>query len=387
MGYVKRVVLLVGLCAMLALPCRGTGESQALELIPVVFQSKWFPQAQFAGYWVAGGHLPGQAPSPKVPTEDGRNFYAQEGLDVTILDGGSVNPAVQVGEGQADFGTDWIANMLVQRQAKQLDLVHIAQIFQLPAYAFVAQRASGLKSIADFNGKRVGVWAYGNEFPAEVCFRVHGLTHMQTTVYAFDPALVFPDQVDVASAVLYNELHQIIGLGLPLERLNVMAAAGHACGLLEDFLFTTRALLQSDNWKGTGLSGKELAQRFVRATLKGWQWAINNQERAVQVVLDFCGTTCRGSGATQEPLTHQTWQMARVAEMVQPALLTNTNMQALFGLTATPAPVTLGCLNLQDYSRTVDLLEQIKLIPKGTGDFRQVVHFDILDAIGVHCVR
>jgi NitT/TauT family transport system substrate-binding protein len=372
---------------MLVLPSRGAGESQALKLMPVVFQSKWFPQAQFAGYWVAGGHLPGQAPSSQVPTEGGRNFYAQEGLDVTILDGGSVNPAVQVGEGHADFGTDWIANMLVQRQAKQLDLVHIAQIFQLPAYAFVARHASGLKTIADFTGKRVGVWAFGNEFPAEVCFRAHGLTEVRTTVYAFDPALVFPDQVDVASAMLYNELHQIIGLGLPLEHLSIIAAAGHACGLLEDFLFTTRALLQSDNWKGTGLSGRELAQRFVRATLKAWQWAIHNQAQAVQVVLDFCGVTCRGSGAAQDPLTHQTWQMARVAEMVQPALLTNTHLRALFGLTATPAQVTLGCLNLQDYARTVHLLEQIKLVSEGTGDPRQVVRFDILDAIGVQCVR
>ena len=384
---VKRTVLLVGLLAMLGLPAIGRGESQAPGLIPVVFQSKWFPQAQFAGYWVAGGHLPGQISSRHVPTEAGRNFYAQEGLDVTILDGGNVNPTVQVNEGHADFGTDWLANMLIQRQTKQLNIVHIAQIFQLPAYAFVARQAAGIKTMADFGGKQVGVWAFGNEFPAMVCFRVHGLTDVKTTVYAFDPALVFPHQVDVASAMLYNELHQIIGLGLPLEQLRVMAAAGSACGVLEDFLFTTRTLLQSDNWKGTGLSGKELAQRFVRATLKGWHWAIQHQEQAVRVVLDFCGTTCRGSGATQDPLTHQTWQMARVAEMVQPALLTDTHMQALFGLTETPTQVTIGCLNLQSYSRTVNLLEQIHLIATGTGDARQVVHFDLLDAIGVKCAR
>jgi hypothetical protein len=146
-------------------------------------------------------------------------------------------------------------------------------------------------------------------------------------------------------------------------------------------------LLQADNWKGTGLSGTELAQRFVRATLKGWQWAIQHQAQAVQVVLDFCGATCRGSGATQDPLAHQTWQMARVAEMVQPALLTDPPMRGLFGLTETPAPVTIGCLNLQNYSRTVKLLEQIELIAAGTGEAHQVVHFDILDAIGVKCTR
>jgi hypothetical protein len=86
-------------------------------------------------------------------------------------------------------------------------------------------------------------------------------------------------------------------------------------------------------------------------------------------------------------LAHQTWQMARVAEMVQPALLTDPPMRGLFGLTETPAPVTIGCLNLQNYSRTVKLLEQIELIATGTGEAHQVVHFDILDAIGVKCTR
>jgi hypothetical protein len=47
----------------------------------------------------------------------------------------------------------------------------------------------------------------------------------------------------------------------------------------------------------------------------------------------------------------------------------------------------LGCLNLQGYTRMVHLLKQIKLISAGTGDPRQVVRFDILDANGVQCVR
>src|SRR5690606_9972996 len=67
------------------------GNAFAQELIPINFQSKWFPQAQFAGYFVA----------------QDKGFYAEEGLDVTILDGGNVNPTVQVASGNADFGTDW----------------------------------------------------------------------------------------------------------------------------------------------------------------------------------------------------------------------------------------------------------------------------------------
>ena len=59
------------------------------QLIDVTFQSKWFPQAQFAGYFVA----------------QSQGFYEEEGLNVTVLDGGNVNPTVQVASGNADFGT------------------------------------------------------------------------------------------------------------------------------------------------------------------------------------------------------------------------------------------------------------------------------------------
>ncbi len=79
------------------------GFSNAQDLIDVTFQSKWFPQAQFAGYFVA----------------QSQGFYEEEGLNVTVLDGGNVNPTVQVASGNADFGTDWIANMLVQRERRR----------------------------------------------------------------------------------------------------------------------------------------------------------------------------------------------------------------------------------------------------------------------------
>ncbi len=391
MRTLKLGVLVAMLGAFGLMSVSGVGQG---DLIPIVFQSKWFPQAQFAGYWVAGGHLPGESASGNVPTDDGLNFYAQEGLDVTILDGGSVNPSVNVAAGNADFGTDWMANMLVQREAG-LDLVHIAQVFQVAGYLFVALGSSGIESVADFAGKNVGVWAFGNEFVSQACFAANGLTSdldatvsnpdVNTTVYAFDPALVFPDSVDVASAMIYNELDQITGLGFPLNQLSVISAAASGCGLLEDFIFTTRELLESDDYKGTGLSGLEIASRFVRASLRGWEYAANNQTQAVEVVLDFCGDTCNGSGETQSPLIHQTWQMARIAEMVQPALMTDPAILALYGFGETPAETTYGCLSAADYANTVDLLEQIGLISAGVGDPANVTSSAVLDNIGVSC--
>lgn len=346
----KRILGLLALCALI-----GASFAQD-DLVEVVFQSKWFPQAQFAGYFVAID----------------QGFYAEEGLSVTVLDGGSVNPTVQVASGNADFGTDWIANMLVQRD-QGLEVVQIAQIYQNSGYRMVALEGSGIETFEDLAGNTVGVWGFGNEFVAQAVFDVLGFTSnldptvttpdVDAVVYAFDPALVFPDQVDVASAMTYNELDQIVGLGFPLSDLVILDPAEIDASLLEDLIFTRAEILATDDFKGSGMSGAEVAERFLRASIRGWEYAIANPEEAVFIVLGFCGDTCAGSGSTQSPLIHQSWQMARVAELVMP----------------TP-DTSIGAIDRTAWDRSVELLEQVGLISEIV-PFDDVVDMSILDAL------
>lgn len=328
----------------------------AQDLVEVCFQSKWFPQAQFAGYFVA----------------QEKGFYAEEGLDVTVLDGGNVNPTVQVASGNCDFGTDWIANMLVQR-AQGLEVVQIAQVFQKSGYRMVALADSGIETFGDLAGRTVGVWAFGNEFVAQAVFAVEDLTSnldptvtnadVNTVVYAFDPALVFPNEVEVASAMTYNELDQIVGLGFPLDTLSVLDPADIGAELLEDLIFTTPALLETADFKGSGLSGREVAERFLRATIRGWEYAVANQEEAVDIVLGFCGDTCQGSGSTQSPEIHQTWQMQEVAKLVKPSEDTR-----------------VGAIDRDAFERSVDLLVQVGLIPEAVS-YDDIVDSSVYDAV------
>ncbi len=328
----------------------------AQNLIPINFQSKWFPQAQFAGYFVA----------------QELGFYAEEGLDVTVLDGGNVNPTVAVASGNADFGTDWVANILTQRD-QGLEVVNIAQIYQTSGYRLVALKTSGIEEIADLAGRKVGVWAFGNEFAAEAVFSAAGFTSnldptvtdpdIDAVVYAFDPSLVFPNEVDVASAMTYNELDQIIGLGYELDVLSVLDPADIGADLLEDSIFATPATLASTNFKGSGLTGAEVAERFLRATIRGWEYAVANQEEAVQIVLSHCGDTCAGSGSRQSPLIHQTWQMAEVAKLVKP----------------TP-DTAVGALDRAAFERSVNLLVDVGLI-NNAYTWEEAVDTSIYDAL------
>ena len=186
---------------------------------------------------------------------------------------------------------------------------------------------------------------------------------MNAVVYAFDPALVFPNEVDVASAMTYNELDQIVGLGYDLETLNVLDPADIGANLLEDLIFTTPELLASEDFKGSGLSGQEVAERFLRATIKGWQYAVDNQVEAVDIVISQCGDTCNGSGSTQSPQVHQTWQMARVAELVKPDADTN-----------------IGAVSQEAFDRSVDLLVQVGLIDSAV-TFDEIVDESVYEAV------
>ena len=377
----SKLLLAVTLVSIGCSPAPGTPENP----VPVVFQSKWFPQAQFVGYYAAGGHPPGEALSDSVPLERGLTFYELEGLDVTVLPGGAVNPAEEVATGNAHFGTDWTANMIRQVEENDYPLRHIAQIFQRPGFEMVGLRSSGITSYADLSGRTIGVWDFGNEFPAQVCLRAHGLTStldadlpagqtpdVETVAYAFDPALVFPDQVEMASAMVYNELDQIVGLGHALDTLVRLPTAEAGCGLLEDFIFTTQGLLDAESFEGTGISGREIAQRFLRATLRGWLWAIDpaNRDQATALVIDLCGDTCQGSGSRQSAEVHQRWQLERVSELVQPGQLGEPE-------------VTVGCLDRGDYDETLRLLREMGFVREGTGD--DLLRPELLTEAGIAC--
>jgi NitT/TauT family transport system substrate-binding protein len=181
-------------------------------------------------------------------------------------------------------------------------------------------------------------------------------------VYAFDPALVFPDEVEVASVMTYNELNQIVGLGFDLDNLTLFDPAEIDAALLEDLIFTTPEILATEDFKDSGLSGREVAERFVRATIRGWEYAVNNQEEAVFIVVGLCGDTCNGSGSTQSPLVHQTWQMARVAELVAPT-----------------ADTAVGAINQAAFERSIELLVDVGLIAEPVA-FEDVVDTSIYEA-------
>ena len=293
--------------AIAALAMSGSG-AFAEEL---TLQLKWVTQAQFAGYYVA--------------LEKG--FYEEEGLDVTIKPGGpDVAPVQVLMGGGADVMIDWMPSALAARE-KGSPVVNIAQPFKRSGMMLTCRADSGIKTPADFPGHTLGVWFFGNEYPFLAWMNKLGIptdgSEGGVTVLkqGFNVDPILQGQADCVSTMTYNEYWQIIDAGLTPDDLVTFKYEDQGVATLEDGLYVLE-----DNLKDPAFQDEMV--RFVRASMKGWKWAEENQEEAAMIVLEYDET-----GAQTEK--HQIRMMGEIAK-----LTAGSN----------------GALDPADYQRTVDIL-------------------------------
>ena len=192
----------------------------------VTLQLKWVTQAQFAGYYAAKK----------------KGYYDEEGLDVKIKVGGpSITPEQVVLGKQADFGIDWLPSMLASRDHGQ-DLVNIAQVFTRSGMLELTWKDSGITTISQMRGKKVGVWCCGNENELYAALNKNGMDPKKDVTIVNQPFtmdLFLQRQVDAAAAMTYNELAQVLETGVKASQIDVIKMQDVGTGMLEDGLFST----------------------------------------------------------------------------------------------------------------------------------------------------
>ena len=255
-------------------------------------QLKWVSQSQFAGYYVA----------------QDKGFYAAEDLNVTIKPGGpDIAPPQVIAAGGADAIVEWMPAALAARE-RGVPLVNIAQIFNHSGLQLTCRADSGVRTPADFKGRTLGVWFFGNEYPflgwmdklgLATTGGADGVTVLKQG-FNVDPLL--QRQADCISTMTYNEYWQVIDAGLDADELVVFPYEDQGVATLEDGLYTTDAKLADP-------AMVDKLARFVRATIKGWDYAVANQKEAVDIVLD------NDTGGALNEL-HQTRQLAAIADLI-----------------------------------------------------------------------
>lgn len=305
MKHSKRLIVTGAIVAVSALAlagCSSSGsddstDSASGDLTPVTLQLQWFAQAQFAGYYAALD----------------QGYYKDEGLDVTILEGGAdIVPQDVLSGGDADYAISWVPKVLGSIE-QGAEITDVAQIFERSATTQISMKDKNITTAADLKGKKVGSWGYGNEWELFAGMQKAGVApdDISLVQQAFDMNGFLAGDIDAAQAMTYNEYAQVLESTNPAtgklftpDDLNVIDWNKEGTAMLQDAIWADSAKLADDD------AYADQTVKFIKASIKGWIYAKDNPEKAAAIV------TAAGSTLGE---SHQLWMTNEVNKLIWPS--------------------------------------------------------------------
>jgi NitT/TauT family transport system substrate-binding protein len=250
-------ILIVIIAGMIGSGC-ATGPADN-ELQDLTLQLNWTHEAEFAGFYVA----------------DEKGFYRDAGLNVTIKDGGiGVDEQQLLLDKQVDVAV-LTFNDFKTGIGDDQPVTTVAAIFQIPPPVFFSLEDSGIETPRNFTGRRIAV---KDEGWREILLNM--LTNAgvdvadveQVDVNYDEMQLLFDGDVDVWSGYLHDEITEAKLNG---HDVNIIFPYEYGVGDYEGLLVLREETLTTS---------PETIQRFVNASVKGWQYAIENPDETAEII-------------------------------------------------------------------------------------------------------
>jgi len=249
-------VVLSLLAAMVYLT--GCGKSQK-----VTFVLDWTPNTNHTGVYVAAE----------------KGYYAQEGLDVEIIQPSDMGADAMVASGTAQFGVSYQESVTFAR-AENVPLVSIAAVIQHNTSGFGALKEKNIRSPKDFEGKKYGGWGS----PVEEA----------TIRYLMEKAGADPSKVEILSVGTADFFQASstgqIDFAWIFEGWDGVAARirGIEINYIDlgktdpVFDYYTPVIVTSEDMIR---NNEKMVEAFMRATIKGYRFAIENPEEAADIFI------------------------------------------------------------------------------------------------------
>ncbi len=303
------VLVLMVLCQQ-SLAFGAETDLKKVSLLP-----HWIPQAQFAGYMVALK----------------KGFYRENGLDLTLIQGGPGKDSfMSLASGQTTFAVGWLSDG-IKRKASGIDLVNIAQVIQRSALLLVAKKKSRILAPKDLTGRKIGIWVGNFHVPFMAFFNRQAVSPRIVPNYT-SVNIFLKDAVDAVAAMWYNEYHLILNSGYNPDELTCFRLSDHGINFPEDGLYCMEETFDTD---------PKLCALFVQASLKGWLYAFDHRDEAIDIVMKYAEAAHTGTNRA-----HQQWMLDRMRDLILPETRERT----------------LGRLNPEDYAAVGRMLKKCHLI-------------------------
>lgn len=261
--FAKGYIIAAALCVVTA--CAQKAENGPLDQVNL--QLKWVHQAQFSGFYLARE----------------KGYYADEGIQVDFLEGGKdVDVLTSLVSGAAHFAVAASEMVLVQRQKESAPITAIAVIYRKSAVVYVVRHDTGIANPTDFIGKTAAVIAKSQshgefEYQFNALVKKGGIDITQINRVAYDPTYAdfYAGRVDITAAYYTGGVMRMRNKG---HVVNLIWPSDYGIHFYSDTLITTEQIIEEK---------PELAERFLRATLKGWREAIAIPNEAVEITLKY----------------------------------------------------------------------------------------------------
>ncbi len=244
----RRLIAVLALAA--ALPAAGQTK--------FVFSPQWMAQAQFAGFYVAKD----------------MGFYDEEGLDVEIR-----HPfSTQTLENRVREGKSQAYSMFLSQAMEMVDkgipLVNILQTSMNSSLVIVSRYGADPFTLRN---AKVLTWRAGlGQIPKSVAAREHLDYRWITASSSLN--LFVAGAVDATLATTYNEYYQLLQTGLITPGKGIYRFSEHGYNIQEDGVYMSAAAYRKD---------RDSAERFARASRRGWEWAAEHPDETLDVVMKY----------------------------------------------------------------------------------------------------
>jgi ABC-type nitrate/sulfonate/bicarbonate transport system substrate-binding protein len=216
-------------------------------------------QSQFAGLYLAVD----------------KGFYKDAGVNVELKPGGIEYPSIKM----ATVGNDEIgitsADQILLARSKGAPVVALAAMYQKSPAVLFSLRKSGISTPNDLRGKKVGL-KYGDnsEIPIRALLRKFGIEKdIKEVSVSYDPSPLIQGQVDCFADFAINAPLAVEEKGY---EVNEIFPADYGINMYADVIFTTEAVLAKK---------RSTIIEFLRATLRGYQYAIDHPDEALAATL------------------------------------------------------------------------------------------------------
>jgi len=232
----------------------------------VTVQLSWFHSVEFAGFYAAVD----------------QGYYAAENISVTLKPGTfDAQPWRDVAEGRADFGVTGGDSLVIAR-SQGLPLRAIGTLFRRSPVVLMALRESGIRTPKDMVGKRVGIISPGldntNDIQLIAMLGNAGIPKTAVNLVLIEdygPGSLTSGQMDVYNGFSTDEAVEAQLQGLDI---NLIFPSDYGVTIYGNVLFGNEKLIREN---------PDLVARFVRATFKGYQYAIEHPDEAAALALKY----------------------------------------------------------------------------------------------------